>query len=69
MLCGGWLIAKKDVTDTDFNLSLVLASQTFGIYCPNNQFTDGYNVKFGEGKGNAAKVMENKHPAFDKNRF
>ncbi|WP_215160569.1 hypothetical protein [Paenibacillus sp. ISL-20] len=53
------MITMEDVTDTDFSLLMALASQTFGIYCPNNQFTDCYNVKFGEGKGDTFKVMEN----------
>ncbi|MBU5349339.1 hypothetical protein [Paenibacillus lautus] len=60
MLSGGRLITSSDVTDTDFSLSPAPATQTFGVYCPNNRFTGCYNVKFGGEKGSAVKVTENR---------
>lgn len=52
LMSGGLLITKKGMADTDSSFSIALSSQTLGMSCSNNQFTDCSNVKLGEERGN-----------------
>lgn len=54
-MSGGPLITKEDMADANSRFLIAPSSQTFGISCSNNQFTDCSNVKLGEERGNAAK--------------
>lgn len=60
LMSGGPLITKEDKADTNSRFSIAPFSQTFGISCSNNQFTDCSNVKLGEERGNAAKAEKSR---------
>lgn len=58
MLFGGRLITSTVVTDTDFSLSPAPASQSFGVYCPNNRLTGCVTLNSAERRAVRSKSRE-----------